>query len=108
MINDSLIILPELEVSLSLSVNYDKNADDYKWNNFGFPLNKWEYADLSAIYTTSAINFKIRGSKVPKMQVNLGSYMGKIKRINNYRFLNLFQIICFCILHLNLPYCPLG
>jgi len=80
--NDSLIVLPELEVSLSLSVNYDKNADDYKWNNFGFPLNKWEYADLSAIYTTSAIHFKIRGSKVPKMQVNLGSYMGKIKRIN--------------------------
>ena len=82
LINDSLNVLPEFQVSLSLAVNYDKNANGNQWNNFGFPLSKWEYADLSAIYTTSAIHFKIKGSTVPKMQINLGSYNGKLKRIN--------------------------
>ena len=82
LLTDSLNILPEFQISLSLAVNYDKNAVGNKWNNFGFPLNKWEFADLSAIYTSSAIHFKIRGSVVPKMQINLGSYAGKLKRIN--------------------------
>jgi hypothetical protein len=78
---DSLTLLPELEVSLSLRVNYDKNADDSKWNNFGFPFNKWEYADLSNIYSTSAIHFKINGENVPKMQLMLVSYKGKVRRL---------------------------
>ena len=78
---DSLTLLPELEVSLSLGVNYDKNADDSKWNNFGFPFNKWEYADLSNIYSTSAIHFKINGENVPKMQLMLVSYKGKVRRL---------------------------
>ena len=66
---------------LSLSINYDKESNDNKWNNFGFPLNRWEYADLSKIYSTSAIQFEIRGSEVPKIQIMLTSYSGDIKKI---------------------------
>tara|TARA_B100001093_G_scaffold281613_1_gene269045 strand:- start:1933 stop:3177 length:1245 start_codon:yes stop_codon:yes gene_type:complete len=79
---DSLTVLPEFEVSLSLAVNYDKNSDDNKWNNFGFPFNKWERADLSNIYSTSAIHFKVNGLSVPKMQLVLVSYKGKVKRLS--------------------------
>ena len=79
--NDSLIILPEFEVSLSIDVNYDKNLEDNKWNNFGFPFNKWEYADLSNIYSTSAIHFKIKSSMVPKIQLVIVAYSGKIRRL---------------------------
>ncbi len=70
------------ELGFSLSINYDKETNDNQWNNFGFPLNKWEYADLSKIYSTSAIQFEIKGDKVPKIQIMLTSYSGKVKRIN--------------------------
>ena len=73
--------MPEFEVSLSLDVNYDKNSEDNKWNNFGFPFNKWEYADLSNIYTTSAIHFKIKSSTVPKIQLVIVAYSGKVRRL---------------------------
>mgnify|MGYP006270450217 FL=1 len=65
-----------------LSVNYNKNLDEIKWNDFGFPINNWEYADLSTIYTSSAIYFKVKGPKVPLIQIDLSSYKGKIKRIS--------------------------
>lgn len=75
------IIFPEFEVSLSLDVNYDKKSEDKKWNNFGFPFNKWEYADLSNIYSTSAIQFKIKSSVVPKIQLAIVAYSGKLRRL---------------------------
>jgi hypothetical protein len=34
--SDSITILPEFEVSLSLAVDYDEDSFDSKWNNFGF------------------------------------------------------------------------
>ena len=36
-------ILPELDVSISLLVDYDLKSNDYKWNSFGFPFinGKW-------------------------------------------------------------------
>ena len=75
-------LLPELNVSLSLSVNYDLENKDKKWNSFGFPFNKWESADLSEVYLTSALNFKIIGKKVPKIKINLVSYLGKPRNIS--------------------------
>ncbi len=89
--SDSTTILPEFEVSLSLSINYTKDAQDYKWNNFGFPINKWEYADFSKIYSTSAISFKIKADIPPPIQVTLVSFSGKTRRLykipdnNNYK-----------------------
>ena len=78
---DSLINLPEFEVSLSLDVNYDKKSEDNKWNNFGFPFNKWEYTDLSNIYSTSAIQFNIKSLDVPKIQLAIVAYSGKLRRL---------------------------
>lgn len=74
--------LTEPNVSLSLSVNYDSESIDKKWNSFGFPFNKWECADLSEVYTNSALNFKITGKKVPKIKINLVSYLGKPRNIS--------------------------
>ena len=80
LINDNNT-LPELDVSLSLLVNYNLTSSDYKWNSFGFPFNKWEMANLSDIYSTSALNFYVRGN-VPKIQITLISYSGKKRRIS--------------------------
>ena len=86
-------ILSELDVSISLLVDYDLKSNDYKWNSFGFPFYKWEMANLSDIYSTSALNFYIKG-KVPKIQITLISYLGKKRRIskiineNNIRKVN--------------------
>ena len=85
--------LPELDVSISLLVDYDSKSNDYKWNSFGFPFYKWEMANLSDIYSTSALNFYVKG-KVPKIQITLISYLGKKRRIskiineNNIRKVN--------------------
>ena len=43
-------------VSLSLSVNYDLENKDKKWNSFGFPFNKWESADLSEVVSVVLLN----------------------------------------------------
>jgi hypothetical protein len=80
-VNDDNPLL-EPNVSLSLSVNYDSESIDKKWNSFGFPFNKWECADLSEVYTNSALNFKITGKKVPKIKINLVSYLGKPRNIS--------------------------
>lgn len=75
-------LLPELDVSLSLAVNYDSQKEGNKWNSFGFPFNKWELADLSEIYSTSALSFKIVSKNVPKMKINFISYQGKPRNIS--------------------------
>ena len=37
--------------------------------------------DISSIYTTSAINFKIKSAKIPTIQVVLFAYTGKKRRL---------------------------
>ena len=80
-LNNDNNTLPELDVSLSLLVDYNSTSNDYKWNSFGFPFYKWEMANLSEIYSTSALNFYVKG-KVPKIQITLISYYGKKRRIS--------------------------
>ena len=80
-LNNDNNTLPELDVSLSLLVDYNSTSNDYKWNSFGFPFYKWEMANLSEIYSTSALNFYVKG-KVPKIQITLISYHGKKRRIS--------------------------
>ena len=80
-LNSNNNTLPELDVSLSLLVNYNLKSNDYKWNSFGFPFYKWEMADLSDIFSSSALNFYVRGN-VPKIQITLISYTGKKRRIS--------------------------
>lgn len=60
------------------------------WNNFGFAIYKWERVDLSNIYGSSAIQFKIKSKTIPKLKTTLRSYTGKTRAIhkviteNNY------------------------
>lgn len=80
-------------ISFALSVNYDLQKIDKKWNSFGFPLNKWELADLSEIYSSSVLSFKIISENVPKMKINFISYIGKPRNISKIiSEKNIFQI----------------
>jgi len=75
-------VLPKVDVTSYLSVNYSSESKDKKWNSFGFPFNRWEFADLSELYSTSVLYFKIRAEKVPSIKINLVSYGGKSKIIS--------------------------
>ncbi len=80
-------------ISFALSVDFDSKKEDRKWNSFGFPLNKWELADLSEIYPSSVLSFKIFSENIPKMKINFISYIGKPKNISKIiSEKNIFQI----------------
>ena len=80
-------------ISFALSVDFDSKKEDRKWNSFGFPLNKWELADLSEIYPSSVLSFKIVSENIPKMKINFISYIGKPKNISKIiSEKNIFQI----------------
>ena len=38
--------------------------------------------DISNIYSSSALYFKVKANKLPKIQIFLSSYKGKIRRIS--------------------------
>jgi len=63
----------------SVVVDLDESKE-VPWNTFGFSPYQWMYVDVSSIYTTSAITFKIKAKELPKLQTFLFSYTGK-KRI---------------------------
>ncbi len=80
-------------ISFALSVDFDSKKEDRKWNSFGFPINKWELADLSEIYPSSVLSFKIVSENIPKMKINFISYIGKPKNISKIiSEKNIFQI----------------
>ena len=84
--------LPEMDVSLSLSVNYNSLSNDKNWNTFGFPFNNWEFGDLSEIYSTAVLYFSIKAKKVPKFKVSLVSFGGKLRSISKLiQDQNIFQ-----------------
>ena len=56
------------------------------WNTFGFSPYQWKQVDISSIYTTSALTFKIKSAEVPGIQVVLFAYTGKKRRL--YKILN--------------------
>ena len=76
--------------SESLIANVDLSIKN-SWNNFGFAFDQWNHVDISEIYSTSALNFKIKSSKLPKLQIMIVSYKGDKRRIqsliteSNYR-----------------------
>ena len=51
------------------------------WNTFGFSPYKWMRVDLSSIYTTSALTFKIQSTQMPVIQVVVFAYTGKKRRL---------------------------
>ena len=64
----------------SVVVELDESKED-KWNIFGFSPYKWMHVDLSSIYSTSAIKFKLKANKLPKLQAILFAYTGERRRL---------------------------
>ena len=64
----------------SVVVDLDVSKED-TWNTFGFSPYMWMHVDLSSIYSTSAIKFKIKSSELPKLQVFLFAYTGERRRL---------------------------
>ena len=64
----------------SVVVDFSETKD-LKWNTFGFSPYQWMHVDISSIYRTSAITFKIKANELPKLQVFLFSYKGKKRKL---------------------------
>ena len=47
------------------------------WNTFGFSPYQWKHIDISSIYSTSALTFKIKSYEIPELEVFLFAYSGK-------------------------------
>ena len=75
----------------SVVVNFSESKD-LKWNTFGFSPDQWMHVDISSIYRTSAIKFKIKANELPKLQVFIFAYTGKKRRLqkvlNDSNFIN--------------------
>ena len=52
-----------------------------QWNTFGFSPYQWMSVDLSSIYKTSAIMFKVKAKEIPKLQAFLFAYTGNKRRL---------------------------
>ena len=54
---------------------------EVQWNTFGFSPYQWMRVDISSIYTTSALTFKVKATEPPKIQAFLFAYTGKKRRL---------------------------
>ena len=63
----------------SVVVDLDKSKE-VPWNIFGFSPYQWMRVDLSSIYSTSALKFKLKATEIPKLQAILFAYTGKKRR----------------------------
>ena len=67
-----------------------------------FPF-QWMHLDISSIYRTSAIKFKIKANELPKLKVFLFSYKGKKRRLqivlNDSNFINREMEFMMLIFH---------
>ncbi len=64
----------------SVVVNLDLSKE-VQWNTFGFSPYQWMRVDISSIYTTSALTFKVKAAEPPKIQAFLFAYTGKKRRL---------------------------
>ena len=64
----------------SIVVNQFKSKES-NWNTFGFSPYKWEHVDISSIYSTSALSFKIKSHEIPELEVFLFAYSGKKRKL---------------------------
>ena len=56
-------------------------SKEVQWNTFGFSPYQWMHVDISSIYTTSALTFKVKAAEPPKIQAFLFAYTGKKRRL---------------------------
>ena len=54
---------------------------EVQWNTFGFSPYQWMRVDISSVYTTSALTFKVKAAEPPKIQAFLFAYTGKKRRL---------------------------
>ena len=71
----------------------DLNKSELKpWNVFGFSPHKWMRVDISSIYSTSALTFKLKAKELPTLQTFLFAYKGDKRRLqktlNETNFIN--------------------
>jgi len=75
----------------SVIVDLDESKE-VPWNTFGFSPYQWMHVDISSIYTTSAIMFKLKAKELPKLQTFIFAYTGKKrmlqKILNESHFIN--------------------
>jgi len=64
----------------SVVVDLDESKE-VPWNIFGFSPYQWMRVDLSSIYSTSALKFKLKATELPKLQAILFAYTGKKRRL---------------------------
>ena len=64
----------------SVVVELDKSKE-VPWNTFGFSPCQWMRVDISSIFTSSALTFKLKASELPKIQAVLFAYTGKKRRL---------------------------
>ncbi len=64
----------------SVIIELDKSKK-VPWNTFGFSPFQWMRVDISSIYTTSALTFKLKSTELPKLQTILFSYKGKKRKL---------------------------
>ncbi len=64
----------------SILVDLDESKE-FSWDTFGFSPYQWMRVDLSSIYRTSALKFKIKSAEVPVIQVVLFAYTGNKRRL---------------------------
>ena len=64
----------------SVVVDLDESKKD-NWNIFGFSPYQWMHVDLSSIYSSSAIKFRLKANELPKLQVILFTYTGERRRL---------------------------
>ena len=65
----------------SVVVELGEPKEDDPWNTFGFSPYQWMRVDISSIYRTSAITFKLKAKKLPKLQAFLFAYTGEKRRL---------------------------
>ena len=61
-------------------------SKESSWNIFGFSPYQWLRIDISNIYSTSALKFKLKATQIPKLQANFFAYTGKKRRL--FKILN--------------------
>ena len=64
----------------SVVINTDRTKDK-PWDTFGFSPHQWMHVDISSIYRTSALKFKLKANELPKLQAILFAYTGNKRRL---------------------------
>ena len=64
----------------SVVIELDKTKK-VPWNTFGFSPYQWMRVDISSIYSSSALTFKLKSTNLPKLQTILFAYTGKKRKL---------------------------